>query len=131
MLRGGLRALGVACALACIPAMASAGPLPGEAPALQIRVESSTSDYDYVAEQRGSLNPDGETYSNVGNGNGVDFNVSWDLDVNPDPFIVGTTADRYEAPVHRLDDCGHWAMAERPDEAARLIAALVATAPGA
>jgi pimeloyl-ACP methyl ester carboxylesterase len=48
-----------------------------------------------------------------------------------DPFIVGTTADRYEAPVHRLDDCGHWVMAERPDEAARLIEALVATAPGA
>jgi pimeloyl-ACP methyl ester carboxylesterase len=45
-----------------------------------------------------------------------------------DPFIPVATADRYEAPVHRLDDCGHWVMAERPDEAARLIEALVARA---
>ena len=94
MLRVGLRA---ALTLSCVAAalvlapVALAGPLPGGAPpVIQLRIESSTTNYDYVAEQQGSLNPDGETYSHVGNGNGVEFNVSWDLDVNPDPFIVGT-----------------------------------------
>jgi hypothetical protein len=89
MLRDGLAPFGVAAALLLGTATAQAGPLPS-APVLQIRVESSTTYYDYVAEQQGSLNPDGETYSNVGNGSGTEFNVSWDLDVNPDPFIVGT-----------------------------------------
>jgi hypothetical protein len=90
-LRVALTPLCVATARALAAPGASAGPLPGGAPpVLQLRIESSTTNYDYVAEQQGSLNPDGETYSHVGNGNGVEFNVSWDLDVNPDPFIVGT-----------------------------------------
>jgi hypothetical protein len=43
-----------------------------------------------VTEQQGSLDTDGETYSHIGSGNGVEFSVSWDVDVNPDAFIVGT-----------------------------------------
>jgi hypothetical protein len=78
-----------AAALVLSASPAAAGPM-STAPVIQLRVESSTTTYDYVAEQQGSLNPDGETYSHVGNGNGVDFNVSWDLDVDPDPFIMGT-----------------------------------------
>ena len=88
--RLGCVSFGVAAALVLVGSRASAGPLPAGPPVLQLRIESSTTYYDYVAEQTGSLNPDGETYSHIGNGNGIDFNVSWDLDVNPDPFIVGT-----------------------------------------
>lgn len=84
-----LTTLGVALAFG-LSGLAAAGPLAGGAPTVHISVESSTTDYDYYAQQTGALNPDGETYSNVGNGNGEGFNVSWDMDVNPDPFIVGT-----------------------------------------
>lgn len=92
MLRAASRfalASSAAAALLLSASSAMAGPV-SAAPVLQLRIESSTTGYDYVAEQQGSLNPDGETYSHIGNGNGVEFNVSWDMDVNPDPFIVGT-----------------------------------------
>jgi pimeloyl-ACP methyl ester carboxylesterase len=45
-----------------------------------------------------------------------------------DPYIPAATADRYEAPVHRLAEASHWAMMEDPDASARQIAALVASA---
>lgn len=45
-----------------------------------------------------------------------------------DPYVPAATADRYEAPVHRLAEASHWAMMEDPDSSARLIGALVASA---
>jgi pimeloyl-ACP methyl ester carboxylesterase len=42
-----------------------------------------------------------------------------------DPYIPLATADRFEAPVHHFPNHSHWVMQESPDEAARLIGALV------
>jgi hypothetical protein len=85
----GVLASATAAALWVSAGLVLAGPVPAP-PVLQLRVESSTSGYDYVTEQQGSLDADGETYSHIGNGNGVEFSVSWDVDVNADPLIVGT-----------------------------------------
>src|SRR5690606_16390284 len=46
-----------------------------------------------------------------------------------DPFMPASTADRFDAPVQHFPDCGHWVMAEKPEEAAKLVAALVERAP--
>jgi len=43
-----------------------------------------------------------------------------------DPFLPPTTAARFGAEVHRLAECGHWAMLEQPSRCAELIAALAA-----
>jgi pimeloyl-ACP methyl ester carboxylesterase len=45
-----------------------------------------------------------------------------------DPFMPPSTADRYEAPVHRFADAGHWAMVEKPDETAAVMRAHLAGA---
>jgi pimeloyl-ACP methyl ester carboxylesterase len=45
-----------------------------------------------------------------------------------DAYVPAATADRFEAPVHRLDAHGHWAMIEAPDDSAAWIDALITRA---
>jgi pimeloyl-ACP methyl ester carboxylesterase len=42
-----------------------------------------------------------------------------------DGYVPAATADRFAAPVHRIEEHGHWSMMEAPDVAAPLVAALV------
>jgi pimeloyl-ACP methyl ester carboxylesterase len=44
-----------------------------------------------------------------------------------DPFIPAATADRFGGTVHRLSNCGHWAMIEDPSRVSTEIAALCGT----
>lgn len=88
--RFGLTLLGVGLAFLVTASLASAGSLPGGvAPTLTLVVDPSGSTYNYTREQIGSLNPDG-TYAVIGNGSTSGFSVSWDLDVDPDPMVMGS-----------------------------------------